>query len=736
MGIDGPSVPYYIESISTLNSAKTSTHGLAELNRPIQLSIALQAIGDKNPMNFTLIVEVTNSNGTTEKVFIESDDWQSSGGATQSFSATWVPTAIGGYSVNSFVVSSSAVPDVLSNMMDFTVNVSEQVSSPPNAEVPASNHVPTLPAPHTNYTLLVYMVGSDLESESYLATQDIQEMMRAESSPAVSVVIETGGSLGAVPDDTRFIDFTKVQRFKISHDKFELLQDIGDKNMGDPTTLAGFLAWGKQNFPADKYIVSLWDHGAGINGFGHDNIYDSMLSLDDLKQAFSDSTGSKRFEVIGFDSCLMASIEVIANLAPYGNYLAASEEVEPGWGWNYTAVITSIENSPGQDGKSLGREIADSYMAYAAAQSASHQGFEGDRALTFSVIDLSQAPALVTKATTLGRYVEAQVRDISMTYKVEKSIQNSERYGIGASIASGHIDLYDFANSLGQRLGPGAEDVASDMMASLNKTVVYNLHGLAKPNSHGISIFVQTASYQPTQTALNSMLDGWLRGLDAMRLNLKPDVIPPEVALSQMNGGVIEGYVQADDLYKFTRMVLNETTDTGNRATILSYEIMKPEQLVTDKNGRVQFTWEKNAYFLCSGSSCIPASIYIDSTGSTTLAFIPTKIQSPSFNGSTILLYEVDQGQFVFLGAWSGIDSEGNASRDLIPLSTGDKIYTKFEEIDAGNSGYGREIDSGPIIVQNETSVQYKMQQGSYYMFVSACDFSGNCGDSNVFELR
>jgi len=58
------------------------------------------------------------------------------------------------------------------------------------------------------------MIGSDLESKSYSATNDLIEMKNAQHNSKINVVVETGGGGGNI-DNKRFIDFTKVQRHKV-----------------------------------------------------------------------------------------------------------------------------------------------------------------------------------------------------------------------------------------------------------------------------------------------------------------------------------------------------------------------------------------------------------------------------------------------------------------------------------------------------------------------------------------
>lgn len=55
----------------------------------------------------------------------------------------------------------------------------------------------------------------------------------------------------------------------------------------------------------------------------------------EIQKAFltaANGTGAT-FELIGFDACLMSSIEIASRLQGVARYMVASEEIEPEWGW-------------------------------------------------------------------------------------------------------------------------------------------------------------------------------------------------------------------------------------------------------------------------------------------------------------------------------------------------------------------------------------------------------------------
>ena len=98
-----------------------------------------------------------------------------------------------------------------------------------------------------DYTLLIYMIGSDFEAKKYTVTQDIHEMLKAGADSNVNIVLQTGG--GIQGNASSEVDFTKVQRHKIVNGTLQNLMDLGHKNMAEPNTLSDFLSWEYQNFP-------------------------------------------------------------------------------------------------------------------------------------------------------------------------------------------------------------------------------------------------------------------------------------------------------------------------------------------------------------------------------------------------------------------------------------------------------------------------------------------------------
>ena len=225
-------------------------------------------------------------------------------------------------------------------------------------------------------TLMVYMCGSNLESSYGSASADIREMMDSGAGGQdVSLLVMTGGSdswHNGYSADQLTVSEIRGGRQRVAW--------TGEKrSMGEQQTLETFLAYGVENYPADAYALILWNHGGGpMEGVCWDELFSlDHLSLQELTGALK-NTGI-HLSWIGFDACLMSSLEVANALAPYADYMIASQETEPASGWNYS-FLTGIAEDPSPE--DTGKRIVDSYFE--------GQEEAGER-LTLALTDLKKA---------------------------------------------------------------------------------------------------------------------------------------------------------------------------------------------------------------------------------------------------------------------------------------------------------------------------------------------------------
>ena len=286
------------------------------------------------------------------------------------------------------------------------------------------------------YTVMVYMCGTDLESNYGMATSDINEMLHADLSDKVNIIVETGG---ADKWQNTVISSKVNQIYQIKNDGILRLEaDFGKKAMTKASTLTEFIQYCEANFPADRYALILWDHGGGSNtGYGYDQKFpNSSMTLDVFNKALEDAGCT--FDFIGFDACLMATLETAMVAEQYSDYFIASEETEPGCGWYYTNWLTQLSRNTSMDTVSIGKTIIDDYTAACRQQSPSNQ-------TTLSLVDLAELSGTVPEA--FNKFASSTIELIdSDSYSV---VSNARSRAKEFSSGINQIDLINFADNMG-----------------------------------------------------------------------------------------------------------------------------------------------------------------------------------------------------------------------------------------------------------------------------------------------
>ena len=165
------------------------------------------------------------------------------------------------------------------------------------------------------------------------ASNDIAEMTADVWSDNINVVIQTGG---ARRWSNQLVNPNRTQRFTYHNGEFKEVANLPLERASSRESLEGFLRFCKEEYPSDHRILVLWNHGGGPFGYGHDAVYGGFLSLKDIREALSSvyrpSKTDPAFDIIGYDACLMSTLEATHALDGFADYYCVSEEVEPGDG--------------------------------------------------------------------------------------------------------------------------------------------------------------------------------------------------------------------------------------------------------------------------------------------------------------------------------------------------------------------------------------------------------------------
>ena len=220
-------------------------------------------------------------------------------------------------------------------------------------------------------------------------------------------------------------------------------------------------------------------------------IHRDKLSLKEIKNAFTNAKAQNDFEfdIIGFDACLMATLELADILQDFGKYLVASQENEGGGGWDYTTIFLSLNENPTQDGVTLGKTIAESYLTHTQDWDPILQR-KDSLDVTLSVVDLSKMKSLNESFHELTKYLTNNLTEEEGP-KVSASLRDSARYAVtGRGSDSGQMDILDFSKQVSKHiLNPEVKALAQKVEQDVQSAVLYQVVGKFKQgDSNGISI--------------------------------------------------------------------------------------------------------------------------------------------------------------------------------------------------------------------------------------------------------
>lgn len=340
-----------------------------------------------------------------------------------------------------------------------------------------------------NVTVMIYMIGSDLETYAGAASDDLKEMLKSRLGDNINVVIETGGA-----EQWHFsqeVDTYAPQRWVVNGTVLKHVGEGAEQSMTDPSSLSDFINWAKTAYPADRNILILWDHGGGTEeGFGADEQYTDVdsLSLAGLRQALVD--GGVQFNILGFDACLMGTIETAYAAEPMADYLIASEEYEPGYGWDYTDFLSTLSDNPAVSTEELGKIVVDDYIDQNSSNGAGE--------LTLSLIDLREIPYTYA---CLGNYLANVKGDIEIDNSSFDKI--SQARSSAKEFCYGEIDQIDIIDMVSVTDYEGADELTEAVRSCVKYQGSADITG-----ANGLAMYFpydNIESYQPTTQTLSKI---------------------------------------------------------------------------------------------------------------------------------------------------------------------------------------------------------------------------------------
>ena len=395
----------------------------------------------------------------------------------------------------------------------------------------------------------------------------------------------------------------------------------------------------------------------------------------------------------------MSSYGTAGTFEGYAKYLVASQELEPGNGWNYAGIVQGFQDGFGDDPAELGKIICDTYLEGCKEA-------QTDAMATLAVTDLTKMPELREAYENMGAEAIQAVQKDPQAFFTEyaRAAEQSTNYG-GNTKNSGYtdmIDMGDFAANTRELL----PESYSNLQAALNDAVIYRVGGKYMGSSRGLSCYYPLLSDTEMQQKFETVRGSAESYKTLYNYFVSGGAIPnvPELAFDIHSMENLP--VNVDD-EGFLYAQLNERQMdnlSAVRCQFLYYDQDILMMLGSDFN--VNMDWNTG---LCKDNfdGTWPMldghPIYIEvmnETDDQVTYFVPLKVNGNETN--MIVVYDRAAQAYKILGTRHEL-TDGMADKNLEQLKPGDTITTQMFAMDIQSDS------EDPVQVDGET---FTLQQG------------------------
>lgn len=361
------------------------------------------------------------------------------------------------------------------------------------------------------WTVLVYLdADNDLEDAGI---HNFNQMESVGSTQDVHVIVQMDRMTGDNPNTASWVD---TRRYLIVQDSDARAMhsvrldtpQLGELDMASPNTLRDFVQWGKSQFPAEHYLLVLWDHGSGwrlrtfnaqprYKTINADDTSGTEMNVTDLPGALA----GLKVDVLAFDACYMQQLEVAYEIRSCADYMVGSAATEPSPGYNYSRLLSNISGAttPVRMCQTIVQQYAAEYP-------------NPVNEITQSAVDLARIGGVATAADDLAGLLIANgsthasalavARDQSLHYSPDDDYYSR--------------DLVDYADRCSSAIGPSANAARLALDSAVTAAVISSMHNNDMPGAHGLAIYAPPSRfydprYQELSLSRDTRWDEWLQ---------------------------------------------------------------------------------------------------------------------------------------------------------------------------------------------------------------------------------
>jgi hypothetical protein len=396
-----------------------------------------------------------------------------------------------------------------------------------------------MPETRKQWTVMVYLAGdNNLDANGM---EDLREMKKIGTTTAINVIAQFDRA-GAGLQTTRY------QLQKGTSFEADARQTLGETNTGSPEALIDFIKWGVKTYPANHYLLVLWNHGQGWDDTdiyagerrrgawrirprrihhalfrtsveraaqisARDGNVARAILLDDNAKDFLDNLEMKKvmaaakkaigrkIDILGMDACLMNMAEVAYQVKESTLYTVGSEETEPLNGWPYDTILQALAKKPAMPPAELCSLIVKSYLA-------SYK--KSDEAVTQSAMDLGKTAAFVSACKELAATLKSDLANRTARTAIVDARNRVQEYEVPEN-----IDLVDLCGLLkGAAVSPAVKRACGRIVAAVEDSpglvLASGYCGAPMKRSRGVAIYFPTRTVSPLYARLDfTKKTGW-----------------------------------------------------------------------------------------------------------------------------------------------------------------------------------------------------------------------------------
>lgn len=389
------------------------------------------------------------------------------------------------------------------------------------------------------WTVMTYLAGDNNLDQN--GEEDLMEMKKTGSTSGIHIIAQFDRAGTGVQTKRYYLK-------KGTSLDADAVESVGEINTGNPETLTAFINWGINHYPADHYLLILWNHGqgwddtdifAGERGgvarlmrpgrirhafFRTSVVQAAKLSatnttqsrailIDDDAKDFLDNSEMKnvlnntrqtlgrKLDILGMDACLMSMVEVGYQVKDSVLYTVGSEETEPGDGWPYDTIMEALSRNADMSPAELSRLIVKYYI----------DSYKGMReAVTQSACDLSASPAIAGAVKKLASALKSSLKNVSTRAIIADVRNRVQEYTV-----VDNIDLVDLCRLLKDASLPVTIKNACDLVITAVQgkpgyVISSSYSGSTMKRSNGVAIYFPTRNVSPLYSRLDFARNtGW-----------------------------------------------------------------------------------------------------------------------------------------------------------------------------------------------------------------------------------